>query len=141
MFSSDINPRRTPFVAVMFLVLSFISVVTAQTSDSIEIVVKDSNGNPIAGAAVDATLGGVTVRSLSTDSAGTAKFLGLRSGNYRFSAAASGFSNLTREVAFPAKTPTPIEIILDVSGVSAAVTVPRPAPRSPPMKQRFRSRS
>ncbi|HQU92685.1 MAG TPA: TonB-dependent receptor [Pyrinomonadaceae bacterium] len=123
MFLSSNHSRRTSLVGVMFLVLSFIAVVPAQTSDSIEIVVKDSNGSPIAGAAVDATLGGLTVRSLFTDSAGTAKFLGLRSGNYRFSAAASGFSNLTREVAFPAKTPTPIEIILDVSGVSAAVTV------------------
>jgi hemoglobin/transferrin/lactoferrin receptor protein len=123
MFSSDINPRRTSFVAVLFLVLSLVTATLGQSSDAVEVVVKDANGSIIVGATVEASLSGVTVRSLVTDSTGTVKFSGLRSGNYRFSAAASGFSSLTREVELPAQTPTPVEITLGARGASEVVTV------------------
>jgi len=123
MFLSINYQRRTSLVAVLFLVFSFITAATAQTSDSLEVTVKDTNGNAILGATVEASLSGVTVRSSTTDSTGTAKFSGLRSGSYRFSAAASGFSSLTREVAIPVETPTPIEITLGARGASEVVTV------------------
>ena len=123
MFSSDIRSRRTSIVAVMLLVLSLITAVTAQTSDTVDVLIKDANGSPIVGATVEASLSGVTVRRQVTDSTGTANFSGLKSGSYRFSAAASGFSSLTREVAVPIQTSTPIEIELGARGASEVVTV------------------
>ncbi|MEO5860461.1 MAG: TonB-dependent receptor [Pyrinomonadaceae bacterium] len=121
LFNND--SRRTSIVAAMFLVLLFIAGANAQTSDTIEVVIKDSTGSPIVGATVEASLSGVPVRSLVSDTNGTVKFSGLRSGSYRFSAVAEGFSNLTHEVAFPAQTPEPVEITLGARGVSEVVTV------------------
>ncbi len=123
MSSSDNDSRRTSIVAVMFLFLSIVTAATAQTSDAVDVVIKDANGSPIVGATVEATLSGITVQRLVTDTTGTARFSGLPSGNYRFSAAAEGFSNLSREVALPSQTPEPIEIMLGARGVSEVVTV------------------
>jgi len=123
MSSSDNDSRRTSIVAVIFLFLSIVTAATAQTSDAVDVVIKDANGSPIVGATVEASLSGISVQRLVTDTTGTVRFSGLRSGNYRFRAAAEGVSNLSREVALRYKTPEPIERTLGARGVSEVVTV------------------
>ena len=123
MSPSNNYSHRTSLVAVMFIFLSLITAATAQSSEAVDVLVKDANGSPIVGATVEASVSGISIQRLVTDTTGTAKFSGLRSGNYRFSAVAEGFSNLSREVALPFQTPEPIEIILGARGISEVVTV------------------
>ncbi|MDI1242074.1 MAG: TonB-dependent receptor [bacterium] len=123
MSSSNNYLHRTSLVALLFIVLSLITAATAQTSDAVDVVIKDANGSPIVGATVEASLSGISVQRIVTDTTGTARFSGLRSGNYRFSAAAEGFSNLSSEVVLPSQTPVPIEIMLGARGISEVVTV------------------
>lgn len=107
----------------MFLTLILVVVSMAQTIVPFEIVVKDTNGAVIPGAAVYVTVGSETVRNGVTNDAGNVKFQDLADGRYRIRIEAAGFPTLLRDVTVKASDAKEIEITLHPGAISESVTV------------------
>jgi hypothetical protein len=104
--------------------LSFSLTVFAQSAGApITKSVKDANGSPVAGAKVDLTLSGLTVRSTVSDASGDARFDGIKEGKYRIAVSARAFATQYREISV-GNQPVPItDFVLEIGGVSEVVTV------------------
>jgi Carboxypeptidase regulatory-like domain/TonB-dependent Receptor Plug Domain len=88
----------------------------------IDIVVLDAQGSAVPGAQVE--IGGLAVRTQTTDQNGEAHFLNLAPGKYSVAASLSGFNPYRNDqIEVAAGRSVPLRITLSVSGVTEAVKV------------------
>jgi hypothetical protein len=115
--------KITLFVFVLSLFLSATST-WAQSSGSIEGVVKDASGGVLSNAAVEIS-NPVTGfhRETTTGSGGDFRITNLPFNPYRVTVAAKGFSNYTQEVDVRSAVPTTLDISLKLGTTSENITV------------------
>lgn len=122
MFSFLTRVAQIVFVAVFFG--SAVPVAMAQLGDGINVAVKDTNGEPIAGAKVQLTLGGIAVRDGVTSENGNIRMSVERPGIYRLMVSASGFSSAARDIQIGSNAATEShKFVLEPGGISETVTV------------------
>ena len=116
--------RGLTIIPALLLVFVASTVVSAQSAPVVEIAVKDANASPVAGAKVDVSLGGLSVRSAVSDATGTVRFDDLDAGTYRIAVSSNnGFTSVSRELVIGSQPIPATEIVLGVGGVNEAVTV------------------
>jgi hypothetical protein len=130
MFPSLFNNRRLCLLLVTVCVISnFTTAQQSVTSASLSGVVADSGGGLIRGASLTAiNLATNQKRSATTDAEGRYRFPYLPVGNYSVSVEAQGFSPFTRQMTVTVGQALDLPIKLDVSAVSAQVSVMTDAP-------------
>ena len=115
------------FVALLVL-LSFTSIVAAQTTGAIEGTVRDATGAPVAGARVEITVGG-RVRTVGSDSVGHYRLDGLPAGTYRVVATHVGLAPATLHATVAdAAAPVPLDLTLGSVVTAESVSVTGIAP-------------
>jgi len=120
--SSVVKVCRAVVLCALFLILAAASA-AAQSSQGIDVVVKDGNDVAVVGAKVDLTVGGLTVNTAMTNDTGIVHFSVQKPGNYRINVEANGFASTTREVSLTAGANQAEAFGLEVGGISEAVTV------------------
>ena len=115
-------------VAIICCLVGFGSPALAQQyTGRIQIVVVDSTGARLPGAAVE--LSGVQNQSLTTDTRGEARFINLAVGNYRVKATLPGFNDYeSPQLTVGAGVSIPLEIKLGVAGAKEEILVTAEAP-------------
>ena len=113
--------KYSRFFALFLSVLIFFAGVNAQTSGSLNLVVKDSNGELIPGASLLVTGKNGFVRNAATDAVGISRFEGLSEGEYRVRVEASGFPVELRNITV--SKATEVEITLPLGTITENVTV------------------
>ncbi len=112
------------------LAASFVPLATAQSTSSLNGSISDQSGASIHDAKItltDAAKG--LQRSTTTNKAGLYQFLDVPPGDYRMEATASGFATyLVEKVTLVVKTPSTIDIRLQLEGVKMSVEVEALAP-------------
>ena len=115
------------FVALLVL-LSFTSIVAAQTTGAIEGTVRDATGAPVAGARVEITVGR-RVRTVGSDSVGHYRLDGLPAGTYRVVATHVGLAPATLHATVAdAAAPVPLDLTLGSVVTAESVSVTGIAP-------------
>jgi len=115
----------------VFAVVTFLaSWATAQSSSQLNGSVTDSSGAAVAGAKITLTHPATGLqRTTTSNGSGLYQFLDVPPGDYRLEAAASGFAPyLASKVTLVVKTPSTVQIRLNVAGVAQSVTVEAEAP-------------
>jgi hypothetical protein len=115
----------------VFAVVTFLaSWATAQSSSQLNGSVNDSSGAAVAGAKITLTHPATGLqRTTTSNGSGLYQFLDVPPGDYRLEAAASGFAPyLASKVTLVVKTPSTVQIRLNVAGVAQSVTVEAEAP-------------
>ena len=115
----------------VFAVVTFLaSWATAQSSSQLNGSVTDSSGAAVAGAKITLTDPATGLqRTTTSNGSGLYQFLDVPPGDYRLEAAASGFAPyLASKVTLVVKTPSTVQIRLNVAGVAQSVTVEAEAP-------------
>lgn len=111
---------------VVFGIVSLcVAVLLAQAPQlSLEGVVRDATGAPIAGAKVELRDGTAkTVAATQTNGQGRYRFRGIAAGKYELRVSATGFTLLVRKVALVAGKPVRMDVTLRVSGAGETVDV------------------
>ncbi len=108
----------------------FVPLATAQSSSLLNGSISDQSGASIHDAKITLTDAAKGVqRSTTTNKAGLYQFLDVPPGNYRLEATASGFATyLVEKVTLVVKTPSTIDIRLQLAGVKTSVEVEGEAP-------------
>jgi hypothetical protein len=117
---------RIEFVAGLFVIVLLVCGTTfAQGTSSIRGIVRDPQGNLVAGATVNLLdLGTNSSRSTTTAENGTYSFELLASGNYRLEVEAKGFKKaVVTEIHALVAKPTAIDVQLELGNVNESVTV------------------
>jgi hypothetical protein len=115
----------------VFAVVTFLaSWATTQSSSQLNGSVTDSSGAAVAGAKITLTDPATGLqRTTTSNGSGLYQFLDVPPGDYRLEAAASGFAPyLASKVTLVVKTPSTVQIRLNVAGVAQSVTVEAEAP-------------
>src|SRR5262249_6378604 len=95
-------------------------------SATMQIVVRDLSGSPIADARI--TVSGGTSRQATTDSKGVATLASMRDGTYRLRFERDGFVTFEREITLRGGQPSETEVVLNM----APPPPPPPQPETPP---------
>ncbi len=115
----------------MFSLLAFLaSGAAAQSASQLNGSVTDSSGAAVAGAKITLTDAATGLqRSTNTNKAGLYQFLDVPPGSYRLAANATGFATyLVSNVTLVVRTPSTIDIQLQIEGVKTSVEVEAQAP-------------
>src|ERR1700733_12928183 len=122
--------RASLAICAFCLSALFIPLATAQSASSLNGSVSDQSGASIHDAKItltDASKG--LQRSTTANKAGLYQFLDVPPGDYRLEATASGFATyLLEKVTLVVKTPTTIDIRLQLAGVKTSVNVEAETP-------------
>ncbi len=113
--------KYSRFFALFLSVLILFAGINAQTSGSLNLIVKDSNGAVIPGASLVVTGQNGFKRNAATDQAGMSSFEGLPEGEYRVRVEAPGFPVELRNIML-SKT-TVVEITLPLGTITESVTI------------------
>lgn len=108
-------------ISIFLSVFILCAGINAQTSGSLNLVVKDVNGAVIPGASLVVTGQNGFMRNSATDAAGMSRFEGLSEGSYRVRVEARGFPVELRTVTVG--TATEVEITLPLGTITENVTV------------------
>ena len=115
----------------VFAVLAFSgSMAAAQSTSQLNGSVTDSSGAAVAGTKITLTSPATGLqRTTTSNGSGLYQFLDVPPGDYRLEAAASGFAPyLASKVTLVVKTPSTVQIRLNVAGVAQSVSVEAEAP-------------
>jgi hemoglobin/transferrin/lactoferrin receptor protein len=104
---------------VLLFAIGCAGIISAQNAGTLSGVVKDANGDVVAGASV--TLRGTTTTSTTSDAAGAFRFEGLQSGGYSLRVVARGFGPV--EQAVQVATGTNQELNIELAVAESRVTV------------------
>jgi outer membrane receptor protein involved in Fe transport len=113
--------KYSRFFALSLSVLILFAGINAQTSGSLNLVVKDVNGAMIPGATLVVTGQNGFIRNFATDAAGIARFENMPAGDYRIRVEAKGFPVELRTITVGDKTA--VEIALPLGTITENVTV------------------
>ena len=110
---------------LLLLFVCSITAVSQQGTASVRGIVKDPQGNVIAGATVTLTnLGTTGARTTTTSESGAYSFDFIQVGDYRLEVEAKGFKKaITTDVHALVSKATPVDVTLEVGNVSETVTV------------------
>src|ERR1051326_1786424 len=99
------------------------TVASAQVFGTVRVIVRDPQNLAVAGAEVTLTgKGSASSQTARTNSQGEAQFLA-PFGPYTVSVSADGFSQAGREIAIISNTETPVQVRLEVAGLTQSVSV------------------
>jgi outer membrane receptor protein involved in Fe transport len=106
------------------ILVSWTSIFAQNSSDQLEVLVKDGNNAAVSGATVVLRNNRTTLqKSGITNVDGSFRFENLPVGEYRIRVEAKGFSIVEREVSVSGNAPNSLEIALSIAAISEDVTV------------------
>jgi len=112
-------------LSTLLLVVCSLTAIAQQGTSSVRGIVKDPQGNVVAGATVTLTnLGTNTSRTTTTTDSGAYSFDFIQVGDYRLEVGATGFKKaVVTDVHALVSKPTSVDVALEVGNVSESVTV------------------
>jgi len=109
-------------VAILFLALCALSLSLSAQSLTLNGIVRDPSGAPIADAQVSLTIGSESIR-ITSDSEGRFSFAGLPPKTGTLTVSAKGFATVVRPIDASGGKPIHLELVLPFAGVEERVTV------------------
>jgi Carboxypeptidase regulatory-like domain len=122
------NATHVTWVLVAFLLIT--TTATAQSTTQLNGSVSDPSGGSVAGAKITLTDTATGLqRTAISNAAGLYQFLDMPPGDYRLEASATGFASfVVSNVTLVVKTPSSVNIHLQIAGLATSVTVESLAP-------------